>query len=61
MKQTKPQYYDSIETLPLYNFDKYRTTTDLNWLIVGYDGRQSKENAESLQPIEKVILYFCSM
>jgi len=56
MKQTKPQYYNSIETLPLYNFDKYRTTTDLNWFIVGYDGRQSKESAESLQSIEKVIL-----
>jgi len=56
MKQTKPQYYDSIETLPLYNFDKYRTTTDLNWFRQGYDGRQSKENVESLQPIEKVIL-----
>jgi hypothetical protein len=56
MKKTKPQYYDSIETLPLYNFDKYRTTTDLNWFIVGYDGRQSKESAESLQSIEKIIL-----
>jgi len=56
MKQTKPQYYDSIETLPLYNFDKYRTTTDLNWFLQGYDGRQSKESAESLQPIEKIIL-----
>lgn len=56
MKQTNTQYYNSIETLPLYNFDKYRTTTDLNWFIVGYDGRQTKESIDTLQPIEKVIL-----
>jgi len=56
MKQTKPQYYDSIDTLPLYNFDKYRTTTDLNWFVVGFDGRQTKLKAEILQPIEKIIL-----
>jgi len=56
MKLTKPKYYDSIDTLPLYNFDKYRTTTDLNWFIVGYDGRQTKQYIETLQPIEKIIL-----
>jgi len=56
MKQTKPRYYDSIDTLPLYNFDKYKTTTDLNWFIVGYDGRQKKEKNENLLPIEKIIL-----
>lgn len=63
MKQTKPQYYDSIETLPLYNFDKYRTTTDLNWFIVDYDGRQTKESVDTLQPIEKTILdeYFSAI
>jgi len=56
MKLTKPKYYDSIDTLPLYNFDKYRTTTDLNWFIVGFDGRQTKMNPELLRPIEKIIL-----
>lgn len=56
MKLTKPKYYDSIEILPLYNFDKYRTTSDLNWFIVGYDGRQKKLPIEKLQPIEKIIL-----
>ncbi len=50
------KFYDSIDILPLYNFDKYRTTTDLNWFIVGYDGRQKKVNSEKLQPIEKIIL-----
>ena len=56
MKLTKQKYYDSIENLPLYNFDKYRTTTDLNWFVIGFDGRQTKQPIETLQPIEKVIL-----
>jgi hypothetical protein len=56
MKLTKPKYYDSIEILPLYNFDKYRTTLDLNWFVVGFDGRQTKLKPELLQPIEKIIL-----
>lgn len=56
MKLTKTHYYNSIETLPLYNFDKYRNTRDLNWLIVGYDGREKKIQNEQLQSIEKVIL-----
>ena len=56
MKLTKTKYYDSIETLPLYNFDKYRNTRDLNWFIIGFDGRQTKQSNPSLEAIEKVIL-----
>lgn len=56
MKLTKTQYYTTIETLPLYNFDKYRNTHDLNWFIVGYDGRAKKIENEQLQSIEKVVL-----
>jgi len=56
MKQIKEQYYDSIETLPLYNFDKYRNTKDLNWFIISYDGRQTKQSSNQLHEIEKVIL-----
>lgn len=56
MKTTKPQYYNSIENLPLYNFDKYKVTTDLNWFIVGYDGRQKKQSNSDLQEIERIIL-----
>ena len=52
----KTKYYDSIETLPLYNFDKYRSTKDLNWFIVGYDGRQKKLNNEELKKIETKII-----
>lgn len=50
------EYYNGIETLPLYNFDKYRTTLDLNWFRQDYDGRQTKLNPELLKPIEKIIL-----
>lgn len=56
MKATKQNYYDSIETIPLYNFDKYRNTKDLNWFIIGYDGRQTKQSSNQLHEIEKVIL-----
>lgn len=56
MKVTKQHYYESIETLPLHNFDKYRNTRDLNWFIIGFDGRQTKQNNEQLQAIEKTIL-----
>lgn len=56
MKLTKTQYYTTIETLPLYNFDKYRNTRDLNWFIIGYDGRQTKQFNTALETIEKTIL-----
>ena len=52
----KPQYYDTIDTLPLYNFDKYRTTRDLDWFILGYDGRQKKSKSDKLKEIEELIL-----
>lgn len=55
-KPKTEKYYQSIETLPLYNFDKYRNTRDLNWFIVGFDGRQTKQLNPSLEAIEKVIL-----
>lgn len=56
-------FYDSIENLPLYNFDKYRNTKDLNWFIEKYDGRQKKEDEELLKPIENKILdeYFLAI
>jgi hypothetical protein len=56
MKQNKPQYYDTIDVLPLYNFDKYRTTRDLDWFILGYDGRQKKTKSDKLKEIESLIL-----
>jgi hypothetical protein len=48
--------YTSIENLPLYNFDKYRNTQDLNWFIEGFDGRQKKIDDPQLKEVEKAIL-----
>lgn len=56
MRLIKTKYYESIETLPLYNFDKYRNTRDLNWFIIGFDGRQTKQSNTPLEALEKVIL-----
>jgi len=52
MKPTTIQYYNSIETLPLYNWDKYLSTKDLNWFIIGFDGRQAKVVNDDLPHIE---------
>tara|TARA_R110000782_G_scaffold54043_1_gene114474 strand:- start:41 stop:664 length:624 start_codon:yes stop_codon:yes gene_type:complete len=56
MKPIKIEYFDSIDNLPLYNFDRYRNTKDLNWFIVGFDGRQKKEATDELKAIESIIL-----
>lgn len=52
MKPTKTEYYDTIENLPLYNWDKYLTTKDNNWFVVGFDGRQKKITVDELSHIE---------
>lgn len=46
------QYYYNLEILPLYNWDRYLATHDNNWLIIGYDGRQSKIENEYLLQLE---------
>jgi len=46
------EYYDSIEVLPLYNWDRYTTTRDNNWLIIDFNGRQPKINNEELTALE---------
>lgn len=46
------EYYDSIEVLPLYNWDKYTTTRDNNWLIVDFNGRQPKLVNDELTALE---------
>lgn len=55
MKKTLRQYYNSIETLPLYNWDKYLSTKDLNWFIIGFDGRQTKVINDELKQLEAKI------
>ena len=46
------EYYDSIEVLPLYNWDRYTTTRDNNWLIIDFNGRQTKIDNEELTALE---------
>lgn len=46
------EYYDSIEVLPLYNWDKYTTTRDNNWLIIDFNGRQPKISNDDLTALE---------
>ena len=46
------EYYDSIEVLPLYNWDKYTTTRDNNWLIIDFNGRQTKVVNDDLTALE---------
>lgn len=46
------EYYDSIEVLPLYNWDKYTTTRDNNWLIIDFNGRQPKIENDELTALE---------
>jgi len=46
------EYYDSLEVLPLYNWDRYTTTKDNNWLIVDFNGRQPKISNDELDELE---------
>jgi len=55
--------YEGIEDLILYNFDRYMATKDNNWFIIGYSGRETKIESESLKLIEETILeeYFTAI
>lgn len=48
--------YNSIHTLPLWNFDRYLATKDLNWFLVKYDGREKKLKTDKLQNVESSIM-----
>ena len=39
--------YQSIDELPLYNFDRFLATQNDNWFIDGFDGRQKIVKIES--------------
>ena len=55
MNKSKIQYYESIDTLWLYNFDQYMKTKNNNWFIVGFDGRQKIVENKYLVELEKRI------
>lgn len=44
--------YDSIEVLPLFNFDKYRSTGDNNWFLTAYSGKEKRIESELLKQAE---------
>jgi hypothetical protein len=54
-KQKEIELYTSIDTLLLYNWDRYLATKDNNWFIIGYDGRQAKVQSDVLTQLEATI------
>lgn len=46
-------YFDSIEHLTLYRWDRYTSTKDNNWFLVDYDGRQTKIDTPELKLVEE--------
>ena len=51
-KKKDIELYTSIDTLILYNWDRYLATKDNNWFIIGYDGRDKKIQSEVLTKLE---------
>lgn len=49
-------YYTGIDTLPLYNFNKYRKDRNVNWFRVGYNGGELRNTDDKLVDIEKIVL-----
>lgn len=50
------QTYNSIHNLPLWNFDRYLATKNLNWFLIKYDGREKIIKNEQLQAVEAFIM-----
>jgi len=54
-KSASLELYDSIDVLPLYNFDRYRATGDNNWLRRDFTGRETKVDQAIIKPTEEII------
>lgn len=54
-KKKDIELYTSIDTLLLYNWDRYLATKDNNWFIICYDGREKKIQSEVLTQLEATI------
>jgi len=54
-KQKEPDLplYESLEDLPLYNWNKIQEKNDLNWLRIDFDGRQKKIADARLLEVKK--------
>lgn len=48
--------YNTIHTLPLFNFDRYLATKDVNWFLIDYDGRQKRKESDQLNRLESEIM-----
>ena len=46
-------YYDSLEEMPLYNWNKYQELDDNTWFWKDFNGRQKKLNIEELDLLEE--------
>lgn len=55
VKQEQPevQFYDSLEDLPLFNWHKMHEKDEINWLIIGFDGRQKIIQNDELFLVKK--------
>lgn len=51
--QNLHSYFNSIDDLTLYRWDRYTSTKDNNWFLVDYDGRQKKIDTPELKAIEE--------
>jgi hypothetical protein len=49
------RFYDNIDILPVFNWDKYLNSKNNNWFIQGFDGRQPITRSDTLIQIEKDI------
>ena len=49
-------HYDTIEHLPLYNWDKYSQTNDYNWFLIDFTGKEPKIKNDLLRDAEVKIL-----
>lgn len=48
--------YNTIHTLPLFNFDRYLATKDVNWFLIDYDGRQKRKESDQLNKLKSEIM-----
>ncbi len=47
-------YYESIDTLPLWNWDRYLATKDINWFVIGFTGRESKVSESEMTALRVI-------
>ena len=55
-KKYLTNYYDSLESLPIYNWDKYISSRDLNCFLKDFDSNQTRIHDKILKEIEVKLL-----